>query len=153
MRFYSRCFFILGIFFNLSADAQPNTVQETFIHEFCQVKLEDVSQILKRLNIVTMNRNENRITIEALRETHTLAMKDALDAMRKVEPGTSQKARSDHTEMMLAISEGASKAFKYGLCQRFRRPEARIETIATEYYLMCRAHVVTRSPIQEDSCF
>ncbi len=60
------------------------------------------------------------------------------------------KSLVDMKDIMLDTS---SKAMKYGLCEKYRRSSASIETIAGEMYFICRKTITSGKDATPNACF
>jgi len=149
MRIIRVAFLVLLFCFDSLASAQNRAPDEPTIHFVCKSAADQVILINQKLYFVVQGRLKN-INMEALRETHALAMREALDSAQKVFENTPTSKRTETVDFFM---KSASAAYKYGLCQRYRRPDTKAETLSTEYYFMCRKESIEGISMEVDECF
>jgi hypothetical protein len=129
--------------------AQNKVYDEQAIHTVCKLNADQVEVINRKLYFLTLGKVDN-IRIETLRETYALAMKETLE---RTQINTEKMPASQRSEWIRVITSTTSTAFKYGLCQRYRRPDAKVETLSSEFYFMCRKEAVEGVPMKAEPCF
>lgn len=149
MRIFRLTFIVLLFSFGGFIWAQNKVHEEQAIHTVCKSMSDQVEVINQKLYSVTQGRVDN-IKMETLRETHALAMREVLDRAQR---GTEKMPASQRSDWIRVMTNTTSTAFKYGLCQRYRRPDAKVETLSSEFYFMCRQEAVEGIPMKSDPCF
>jgi hypothetical protein len=132
-------FFIFNFLFLLLANTanSQSKFDEKIIDTTCSFVEKNVLFVLSNLASKTNNFND-RYTIEVLREVHSESMAEIKTKLQRISSDLRMKSNSGFIELGL---NSAFEDFKYGLCQKYQRKEANVNSLAKESYFLCRKSI------------
>jgi hypothetical protein len=138
---------IIGAFFcNVNAQKKYD---EKNIDLVCSVTERNIVDVLFNMAARTDNFNKE-YSIETMREVHADSMGEVKDKLSKI--AADLKIKNDSGFIDLGLNS-ANEAFKYGLCEKFKRKTASINTIAKEGYFLCRKTINEGIEKRPPPCF
>lgn len=124
---------LIMVAFYCNVNAQKK-YDEKNIDLVCSVTERNIAEVLFNLAVKTENFNKE-FSLETLREVHADSMVEAKDKLSKIAAELKIKNDSGFIDSGL---NSANEAFKYGLCEKYKRKAASVNTIAKEGYFICR---------------
>jgi hypothetical protein len=140
---------VLSCFLIMNFGYAQKKYDEKNIELTCITSERHVLEALFNLGIKTENFTQN-YSIETLREVHAESMSKIKDKLTKVATDLKIKSNSGFVDLGLNV---ANDDFKYGLCQKYLRKEANINTISKEAYFLCRKTITESSEQRPAPCF
>jgi hypothetical protein len=139
---------MLSFAYQINANSQTSS-NEKNIELLCSGGEKDVREVLFFLSVKTNNFTQN-YTIETLREVYAEAMSMSKEKLTAISQKLKMKNDSGFVDLVLGSVE---INYKYGLCQKYMRNEAAINTLAKEAYFLCRKTIVEKIEQRPPPCF
>ncbi len=120
---------------------------EEAVEMFCQSAKNQSLQILSDLEIKFVN-YPDRKKLETYREV----LAEGLNSERKRLESRLKKDKS-YSNLLSLFLLTAEEKYKYALCEKFNRQDAKPITIAEEAYMACRIELTTNQKAKKGDCF
>ena len=140
---------VLALLVVLNVGYAQKKYDEKNIDLTCSTSERHVTEALFQLGIKTDNFSQ-KYNIETMREVHAELMSTSKEKLTKIAANLKIKNDSGFVDLGLNL---AHDDFKYGLCQKYLRKDATINTIAKEAYFLCRKSISEGAEQRPASCF
>lgn len=120
---------------------------EKLVDGMCKAGQENVRFILAKL-LVKYNFGPSDKNLETYRGVYAEAMSDDLTRAQQV--FSKEKDASKKVGAYLSLNE---IHYKFGLCEKYKRNNAQVGVIASEYYMLCRKEFLENRDVYPPPCF
>ncbi len=140
-------YFLVLIFISTFPAFASKPMPEEAVEMFCQTAKNQSLHILSDLEIKFIN-YPNRKRLESYREV----LAEGLNSERKRLESRLEKDKS-YSNLLSLFLLTAEENYKYALCEKFNRQDAKPITIAEEAYMACRIELTTNRKTKKGNCF
>ncbi len=143
---YCKYLFILLFILIFPASASKPMPEEA-VEMFCQTAKNQSLHILLDLEIKFINYPDKK-RLESYREV----LAEGLNSERKRLESRLKKDKS-YSNLLSLFLLAAEEKYKYALCEKFNRQDAKPIIIAEEAYMACRIELTTNQKAKKGDCF